>query len=281
MTIPPSQTPKIKVKTNLPILPLRFADNEEAIQTEHLILRPLRASDLSSLHDLRSRPESGMSGAHPSSNPRNRNKTEQELLQDTRRVLESYFYPREKGTFYLGICLRRNQAPERGEDKPAWGLGTNTAGEGGRQGDEEGELIGIGGCHHLPPNTMFGWPVVGYVIQKEHWGKGYTTEFLQAWLGAWRALEREVREVLVDPRTVSFPQIGSPGCHDDKVKEGEDREQILPQVPEQIVTYAVSDNVGSWRVMEKAGFEHLLTWEEPDLRNPSVDVELKAYRIFV
>lgn len=52
-------------------------------------------------------------------------------------------------------------------------------------------------------------------------------------------------------------------------------------VPEQIVTWAVSDNIASCRVMEKAGFGHLVTWMEGDLRDSSLEVELKSCRYFV
>lgn len=118
-----------------------------------------------------------------------------------------------------------------------------------------GEMIGIGGCHRL--FSIFGWPAIGYMFRKEFWGQGIATEFVQAWLDMWCKLPREGAEFEVDRRTLP----------------NEDG-----QILEQVTAFTVLDNIGSQRVLEKAGFERFLTWEEADLRNPDVQVVLLGYR---
>lgn len=122
---------------------------------------------------------------------------------------------------------------------------------------ETGELIGIGGCHQLA--SMFGWPAIGYMIRTEFWGQGVATEFVKAWLESWWKLPRAEAELEVDRRTL-LPE------------EGEESS------PEQVIAFTLLDNIGSQRVLEKAGFERFLTWEEADLRNPEVQVTLIGYR---
>ncbi|KAK1252173.1 hypothetical protein MKX08_003360 [Trichoderma sp. CBMAI-0020] len=118
-----------------------------------------------------------------------------------------------------------------------------------------GELIGIGGCHQLV--SMFGWPAIGYMIRTEFWGQGLATEFVTAWLASWCQLPRAETELEVDRRTL--------------LAEGESS-------PEQVIAFTLLDNIGSQRVLEKAGFERFVTWEEADLRNPEVQVTLIGYR---
>ncbi|KAI2632489.1 GNAT domain-containing protein [Hypomontagnella submonticulosa] len=48
----------------------------------------------------------------------------------------------------------------------------------------EGELIGEGGVVVIPDE----WPQPYYMFKKEHWGKGYATEFLKAFLTYWFGL---------------------------------------------------------------------------------------------
>lgn len=122
-----------------------------------------------------------------------------------------------------------------------------------------GEMIGIGGCHEL--SSMFGWPAIGYMIRQEYWGRGLTTEFLRAWLDLWCQLPREEIELAVDPRTLP---------------DGE----ATGTVPELVVAYTVEDNTASQRVLGKCGMEQCLTMREPDLRDPSREVELWGYRYF-
>ncbi|PON28993.1 hypothetical protein TGAM01_v202101 [Trichoderma gamsii] len=122
---------------------------------------------------------------------------------------------------------------------------------------DTGELIGIGGCHQLV--SMFGWPAIGYMIRTEFWGQGLATEFVKAWLESWCELPRAEAELEIDRRTLL---------------SDEDEESS----PEQVTAFTLVDNIGSQRVLEKAGFERFLTWEEADLRDPALQVTLIGYR---
>jgi len=184
-----------------------------------LIIRALVPEDLQSFHVLRTQPEI------MANNPQGRIDKD---LQETKPKLDLYLPPNDKATFNFAICLKQT-----------------------------GEMIGNGGCYRL--SSAFGWPTIGYMLHKEFWGQGLTTEFLRAWLDMWCKLPRAETEAEVDPRTI--PDGDGP-------------------VPEQIVTWTVADNLASQRVLEKGGFEHFLTWTEPDLRDPNVDVDLKAFRFF-
>ncbi|UKZ84321.1 uncharacterized protein TrAFT101_000234 [Trichoderma asperellum] len=122
---------------------------------------------------------------------------------------------------------------------------------------ETGELIGIGGCHQ--PASLFGWPAIGYMIRKEFWGQGVATEFVKAWLDMWCKLPRAEAEIEIDRRTL-LPD------------EGEESS------PELVTSFTLVDNLASQRVLEKAGFERFLAWEDADLRNPDLQVTLIGYR---
>lgn len=125
---------------------------------------------------------------------------------------------------------------------------------------ETGEMIGIGGCHQL--TSMFGWPAIGYMIRKEFWGQGLATEFVKAWLEAWCKLPRAEAEMEIDRRTL-LPDGGEETS------------------PEQVIAFTLLDNMASQRVLEKAGFERFLAWEEADLRDPNFQVTLLGYRYVV
>lgn len=108
-----------------------------------------------------------------------------------------------------------------------------------------GELIGLGGVFRADGGAdaaLGGWPEVGYMLREEHWGAGYATEFLGAFLRAWWALPRVEARVVVDPRSVAG--------------EGEG------EVPERLCAIVEATNVGSLRVMEKTGFKRFKTWTE-------------------
>ncbi|KAL7892236.1 acyl-CoA N-acyltransferase [Trichoderma sp. SZMC 28014] len=122
---------------------------------------------------------------------------------------------------------------------------------------DTGEMIGMGGCHQMV--SMFGWPAIGVMIRREFWGQGLATEFVKAWLEMWCKLPRAETELQVDRRTLL------PG-------EGEEKS------PEQMIAFTRSDNIGSQRVLEKAGFERFLTWEEADMRDLETLVTLIGYR---
>ncbi|KAI1091598.1 acyl-CoA N-acyltransferase [Rostrohypoxylon terebratum] len=107
-----------------------------------------------------------------------------------------------------------------------------------------GEIIGIGGSTSSPI-SIFGWPEIGYLIKKEYWGQGYATEFLKAWLDNWWTLPRSEVETQVDVQSVDGAR----------------------ETPEKIVAYIERPNVGSRRVLEKAGFREFKQWSEPEIRD--------------
>lgn len=124
---------------------------------------------------------------------------------------------------------------------------------------ETGELIGTGGCLGL--HCEFGWPEVGYMFRREYWGIGLATEFLRAFLAVWSGLPRVETEFRVDPRTVTG---------DDGVCE------------EQLIAITDRSNLKSRAVLEKCGFELLLTFEGGKLGEEfeGVVIQLPTFRFF-
>ncbi|KAH8912269.1 acyl-CoA N-acyltransferase [Coniochaeta sp. PMI_546] len=125
---------------------------------------------------------------------------------------------------------------------------------------ETDEVIGLGGCHSL--SSMFGWPEIGYMLRREFWGQGLATEFLRTWLDMWYALPRTEEQVDVHPKS-TFSEHGG--------------DTLLV---ESVIAFTTADNVASQKVLQKSGFQHFLTWIEPDLRNPDVDIALQGYKYF-
>ncbi|GAB1315442.1 hypothetical protein MFIFM68171_05652 [Madurella fahalii] len=205
------------VKTTLPAHPLPPNSTRAPVTTNRLIIRTFTPNDLHDLHALRTQPEI------MANNPQGGIDRD---LDETRPRMDAFLPPNDETTFNFAICDR-----------------------------ETGDMIGTGGCYGL--SSVFGWPVIGYMIRREFWGQGLATEFFQAWLSMWYRLPRQEIELDVDPR--SLPAADGP-------------------VSEQITSWTTADNIASQRVLEKSGFEHFLTWTEPDLRNPDVNVELKGYR---
>ncbi|KAI6080843.1 acyl-CoA N-acyltransferase [Hypoxylon rubiginosum] len=105
-----------------------------------------------------------------------------------------------------------------------------------------GEIIGMGGVAR--PEQKFGWPEIGYMFKKEVWGQGYATEFLKALVSFWWTLPRSEIELGVDAQSVDGPG----------------------EVPEMLSALIDQSNIGSQRVLEKAGFREFKRWDEPDAR---------------
>ncbi|KAI1425098.1 acetyltransferase domain-containing protein [Xylaria sp. FL1777] len=116
--------------------------------------------------------------------------------------------------------------------------------------DTDGVLIGTAGAHNR--YNIFGWPEVGYMFRKEYWNKGLGTEFLRGFLKAWWALPRHEIQVEVDAASVEG--------------RGERNGSDVIQVPEILTAIIESNNIGSRRVLEKAGFREFKRWTEPDSR---------------
>ncbi|KAI1119416.1 acetyltransferase domain-containing protein [Nemania sp. NC0429] len=113
---------------------------------------------------------------------------------------------------------------------------------------ETGELIGEAGVHSVR-GTGLGWPEIGYKLHPARWRQGFATEAVRAILEAWWTLPREEAVVEAHPHSVTTKGDG------EEVRERE-RERVVAEV--------AAYNVGSRRVLEKLGFEHFGSWEEPD-----------------
>ncbi|KAK5988604.1 hypothetical protein PT974_10090 [Cladobotryum mycophilum] len=123
-----------------------------------------------------------------------------------------------------------------------------------------GEFIGLCGSHQRKGDL--GWPAIGYQFVKESWGRGYATEAVGALMDAYWALPREECEVSVDKSTVR--EMEGDGSGDGLVQEC-------------VIALTEEDNAGSKNVLRKCGFELEKKWVEPDLRDPTVDIELLGY----
>ncbi|KAM0335446.1 hypothetical protein ACHAQA_000492 [Verticillium albo-atrum] len=198
----------ITVKTTLPTEPLPADASRQPILTSRLIIRPYTSADVHPLHVLRTQPEVMINTST--------GRIDQDLAE-TQAKLALYLPPNDDRTFNFAICLR-----------------------------DSGAFIGCGGCHMFVGDL--GWPVIGYMFLKEHWGKGYATEFVTAFLDAWWALPRSVCEVRVDRGTV---RVGEDGLAE-----------------EQFTAVTVLDNIASQRILTKTGFVKRREFVEVDSADP-------------
>ncbi|KAI1421766.1 acyl-CoA N-acyltransferase [Xylaria sp. FL1777] len=198
------KAPTIKVKTTMPSYPFPGNSERAPIRTARLLIRPLTQDDLPALHSLRTQREV-MSCL-------SRGQVDQDLAE-TQAKLDPFLPPGDAQTYNPGIFLAAT-----------------------------GELIGLGGVFAV--DFQLGWPEVGYMIRAEHWGRGYTTEFLEAFVQAWFALPRSDVEADVDARSV-----------------GDAREGDV--VPEMLSATVEAVNARSLRVVEKAGFRKFGSWTVP------------------
>ncbi|TGJ80733.1 hypothetical protein E0Z10_g8039, partial [Xylaria hypoxylon] len=150
--------PLITVKTTLPSQPFPANAARSPIKTARLVIRPLTQDDLEALHVLRTQSEVMACTAL--------GRIDRDLT-DTQVKLDPFLAPRDAKTYNPGIYLAST-----------------------------GELIGLGGV--FGTESELGWPEVGYMIKSEHWGRGYTTEFLKAFVKAWWSLPRSNVEAKVD-----------------------------------------------------------------------------------
>jgi len=215
-----TKPPFVTVKTTLPILPFSLNSARAPVATFRLLIRPLSSSDVYGLHRIRSQLEVMANDLQGRPDA---------TLEETQPQLTRFLPPNDEKTYHFAICLKETE-----------------------------EFIGIGGCHSIA--SVFGWPAIGYMLTRERWGQGLTTEFTRAFLEMWKTLPRREVEIQVDPRSLL----------DGEVAGGVVKEQVASLTP--------WDNFASARVMEKSGFEEFLVWSEPDLRDPSVDIELRGFR---
>ena len=211
----------ITVKTTLPVRPLPRNVDRLPIITERLILRALTQDDLEEVWQLRSQPE-------PMEWTAAGRPDEDKAKSQTR--LDAFLPPNDAKTFNWAICLK-----------------------------ETGSLVGIGGVHYLAGEN--GWPEVGYMFRYEHWGKGFATEFLRAFVEAWDQLPREHVELRVKPYSLADGEGG----------DGD-------EVDEMLIAVTIGPNQRSHNVLTKCGFERYKIHSEPDLRDPTVDIELILFR---
>ncbi|KAI1841392.1 hypothetical protein JX266_012403 [Neoarthrinium moseri] len=203
---------KITIKTRLPVGLIPPNLERAQIKTERLVIRPYTQDDLAGMHVLRTQPEV----MHFTM----RGCIDQNLAE-TQERLDWYLPPRDLESYNWAICLA-----------------------------ETGEQVGMGGVNRLKANGQTGWPEVGYMFKREHWGKGYATEFLRAFLDAWWTLERSEVELEVDARSV------------DGIVDGAQAVAI----PDRVTAIVDANNRGSLRVMEKAGFRQYKQFVEADSR---------------
>lgn len=220
----------VSVRTTLPKLPESLSRSQ--VTTPRLVLRPFVQSDLDALYILRQQPEvmqwttAGRIDAD---------------REETASKLAIFLPPNDTKTFNCAICLR-----------------------------DTGELIGQGGVHAFEQpvddaaaGPQLGWPEIGYLIRKEHWGKGIATEFLAAFLDMWAGLPRE--EVV--GRKVTASSVGVAGLAESGVDE-------------QVVAVIDAVNGASQRILEKCGFKSFMSFRDVDIRAPDKMIDLIAYRYF-
>lgn len=111
---------------------------------------------------------------------------------------------------------------------------------------ETGDFLGSIGIKTL--DGGLGWPEVGYMLLEEHWGKGYATEVMRAYLEHWWKLPRV--EGLVD-LNIDFRTL----------KSGEGVGSV---VREQLSGITGGENTRSKHVLEKLGFKLAAAYAEEE-----------------
>ncbi|RYP54771.1 hypothetical protein DL768_000499 [Monosporascus sp. mg162] len=210
---------RVRVKTTLPARPLPPNAERPHIRTERLVIRPFTPDDLAGLHSVRSQPEVMV---YSSAGRVDRDEAE------TKSRLEAELPPNDATNYDFVICLAST-----------------------------GEFLGTGGVHLGSGKGFFGWPELGYMLKREHWGRGYATEFVRAFLAAWWALPRCRAEVAVDARSLDAGAPMAPGA----------------EVPEQLSALVEASNLGSKRVLGKLGFRQFAEWTQEDDREGYDGVE--------
>lgn len=210
----------VTVRTTLPVTPFPAFAVREQYRSSRLCLRELRAEDVQALGILRQQPEVMMWTGQGCPD---------KDVAATETHLKTMLAPHDVSMFNFAICL-----------------------------GDTGDFIGIGGCHKAAGE--FGWPVIGYMFRSEFWGKGYATEFVQAFLRAWWSLPRVQVDLRVEKSTVA--ESDGAGLH------------------REVMTAVVVDgNDASLNVLRKSGWSIVKQWEEADLRDKEKTVLLYGLSI--
>ncbi|UNI23659.1 hypothetical protein JDV02_009466 [Purpureocillium takamizusanense] len=220
----------ITVKTTLPAVPYPLLDGRPDIRTERLILRRTLESDLDGWHALRVQPEVMQWTSQGHPDPD---------VAWSREQMKKRLAPQGDAKYEFVICIA-----------------------------ETGEMIGTGGCHMVVGEL--GWPVIGYMLRKEFWGKGYATELVRGFLEAWWALPRAEVELKVEKSSVSW-RAGP----DDNDNDNDNDDGGL--VDECIVAVTLDSNTASQNVLRKCNLDLVKVWEEDDIRDPTQRAVLYAF----
>ncbi|KAK1455293.1 acetyltransferase [Colletotrichum melonis] len=222
----------ITVNTTLPTLPLPLLATRKPVLTERLILKPVSQDDLPALHAMRSQPEvmRWAVAGRPDAD-----------LDETQAWLDHNLPPNDAHNYNFTICLRST-----------------------------GEFVGLGGVKRIGPSSPglpggeLGWPEIGYLFCKEAWGKGYATEFLRGFVGAWWSLPRSAAPALRVEKSVvgeeTRPSQEQPGPESESEVNG----AAVVAVGEILTAVTELDNLPSQKVLDKTGFQKLKVWTERD-----------------
>ena len=224
----------VTVLTTAPTLPLPANTERPPVETERLILRALTEDDLPVLYELRTRP-SVMYFTKMGIVDKD--------MDFTRERLAMYMPPNDLKTFHYAICLRA----------------------------DGGKLIGVGGVHLF--RSRVGWPELGYMLHDDHWGKGYATEFLRAFVKEYAALPRPDK-----PMPLRVTRDTLPASVGASIAGNGDDASTAPVVDELLLATIADHNGASQKVIAKAGFEKYKSHTEPEWSNPTQDILLHFYR---
>ncbi|PHH55288.1 hypothetical protein CFIMG_007412RA00001 [Ceratocystis fimbriata CBS 114723] len=201
---------RIIVNTTLPKRPYQTPTDRPIITTDRLILKASTAEHEAHIHALR---------------------TQEEVMQwsssghvdadlaATRRSMAAWLAPHDIETWNYVVFKR-----------------------------DTGAFVGTAGNYRRAGTQ--GWPELGYMLMKEHWGMGYATEILRAFLQVWWELPREKVEVEVDSETcVVGTQMG----------EAMAGEAVVDEV---LVAEVDILNKQSVKLLRKFGFEVAKIWQD-------------------
>ncbi|KAL5617380.1 hypothetical protein FOBRF1_006128 [Fusarium oxysporum] len=213
----PSSIDFVTVKTTLPVYPLPPNHERSTFRSERLSMRHMTEDDFGFLRALRTDPD-GMKWSSQGGPDIEMEQTEKSL------------------------SLR---LPPKDVERHDWVISLI----------ETGEPIGLGGT--CVWSSELGWPALGYIFLKEHWGKGYASEFMKVYLDKWWSLPRNEVELTVDKNTVLE-------------EDGDVKKECISAV-------TMSENAPSQNVLKKAGFEFVSSWMEADTKDESQELTLHGF----